>query len=46
MNNMDNMRISGTELSSVIFSHTKMFEKVKSDAKKCKNKLKLKGMVQ
>ena len=41
---MDNMRISGTERSSVIFCQTKLFKKVKSDAKKCQNKNKPKGM--
>ena len=39
------MRISGTEPSSVIFSQTKYFKKLKSDAKIAKNKLKPKGMV-
>ena len=34
------MRISGTEPSSVILSQTKLFKKVKSDAKKCKNNVK------
>ena len=43
INNMDHMRISGTEPSSVIPSQTKYFEKVKSDAKKCQNKVKPKG---
>ena len=32
INNMDHMRISGTEPSSVILSQTMNFEKVKSDA--------------
>ena len=31
---MDNMRISGTEPSSVILSQTKTFKKLKSDAQK------------
>ena len=44
-NNMDHMRISGTEPSSVILSQTQSFIKVKSDAKKCQNKVKQKGMV-
>ena len=34
------MRISGTEPSSVILSQTMLLKKVKSDAKKCKNKVK------
>ena len=40
---MDHMRISGTELASVIFSQTMDFEKLKSYDPKCLNKLKLKG---
>ena len=32
--NMDNMRISGTEPSSVILSQTKLFKKLKSDTQK------------
>ena len=40
------MRISGTELSSVILSQTKWFKKFKSDAEKsARNKLKPKGIV-
>ena len=35
--NMDHMRISGTEPSSVILSQTKLFTKVKSDAPKVSN---------
>ena len=34
MNDMDNMRISGTENSSVILSKTKKFKKLKSDTPK------------
>ena len=45
INNMDHMRISGTEPSSVILSQTKKFQKLKIDAQKCQNKLKPKGMV-
>ena len=41
---MDNMRISGTEPSSVILTQTKYF-KVEVMPKKCQNKLKPKGMV-
>ena len=32
INNMDQMRISGTEPSSVILSQTNLFKKLKSDA--------------
>ena len=39
---MDHVRISGTESSSVIISQTKLFKKLKSDPKKCRNKLKVK----
>ena len=46
INNMDHMRISGTEPSSVILSQTKSFKKLKGDAQKsAENKLKPKGMV-
>ena len=47
INNMDVMRISGTEPSSVILSQTKYFNfKLKSDAQKVpKIKLQPKGMV-
>ena len=31
---MDHLRISGTELSSVILSQTKYFKKLKNDAQK------------
>ena len=34
INNMDHMRISGTEPSSVILSQTKQFKKLQSDAKR------------
>ena len=49
-NNMDHMRISGTEPSSVILIPTRLFKnfkKLKRDAQKvkCKYKLKTKGMV-
>ena len=37
INNMDHMRISGTEPSSVILSQTKLFKKLKSDAQKVSN---------
>ena len=43
INNMDNMRISRNEPSSVILSQT-VVSKVEN-APKCKNKLKPKGMV-
>ena len=35
INNMDHMRISGTEPSSVILSQTKWFQKLISDTPKC-----------
>ena len=34
INNMDQMRISGTEPSSVILSQIKMYKKLESDAQK------------
>ena len=40
MNNMDHMRISGTELSSVILSQTKKIKMLKVMPEKCLNKLK------
>ena len=43
--NMDHMRISGIETSSVILSQTKGFQKLKMMDQKCQNKLKPKGMV-
>ena len=45
IHNMDHMRISGTEPSSVIFSQTKKFKSWKVIPKKCQIKLKPKGMV-
>ena len=45
INNMDHMRISGNEPSSVILSQTKCIQKLKMTARKCQNKLKSKGMV-
>ena len=43
---MDHMRISGTEPSSVIFSQTKYFQKLKSGIpKRAKNKLKSKEIM-
>ena len=39
INNMDHMRISDTEPSSVILSQTKLFKKLKIDAQKCRTKL-------
>ena len=39
------MRISETQPSLVILSQTNAVEKVKSDAQKCQNKVKPKGMV-
>ena len=45
INNMDHMRISGTEPSSVILSQTKKFQKLESVVPKRLNKLKPKGMV-
>ena len=37
MNNMDHMRISGTEPSLVFLSQTKQFKNLKSDAQKVSN---------
>ena len=45
INNMDHMRISGTEPSSVILRQTKLFQKMQIDAEKFQNELKPKGMV-
>ena len=45
INNMDHMRISGIEPSSVILSQRKYLQKLKNNAKKCQNKLKPKGMM-
>ena len=45
MKNMDHMRISDTEPSSVILSQTRQFQKLKSDAQKGRNKLMPNGMV-
>ena len=45
INNMDHMRISGIEPSSVILSLRKKLKKVKKNAKKYRKKLKPKGMV-
>ena len=42
---MDNMRIAGTEPSSVILSQTKLVKKLKSNTQKCRNKLKPKGII-
>ena len=42
INNMDHMRISGTEPSSVILNQTK-FKKLKIDTKRCRNKINPKG---
>ena len=42
INNMDHMRISGTEPSSVILSLTKYFKKLKSDAQKVSKQAKAK----
>ena len=42
INNMDHMRISGTEPSSVTLSQTKHFKKLKNDAQNCRNKAKAK----
>ena len=36
INNMDHMRISGTEPSSVILNQTKYFQKLKSGSKNAK----------
>ena len=43
--NIDHMRISGNEPSSVILSQIKWFQKLKIISRKCLNKLKPKGMV-
>ena len=45
INNMDHMRISGNEPSSVILSQTKWFQTLKMIAWKFQIKLKPKGMV-
>ena len=45
INNMDHMRISDNEPSSVILCQTKWFQKLRMLTRKCKNKLKPKGMV-
>ena len=45
INDMDHMRISGTEPSSVILSQRKWFKKLKMYAQNCPNKVKPKGMV-
>ena len=45
INNMDYMRIPGTEPVSVILSQRKLSKKLKNDAQQCLNKLKPKGMV-
>ena len=42
INNMDHMRISGTEPSSVILSQTKYFKKLKNDAQKLPKQAKAK----
>ena len=42
INNMDHMRISGTEPSSVILSQTKYFKKLKNDAQKLPKQAKVK----
>ena len=45
--NMDHMRISGTEPSSVILNQTKnKVQNMRSDTKRCQKKVKPKGMVQ
>ena len=44
-NNMDHMRISGNEPSSVILIQTKRFQKLKMIFRKCLNKQKPNGMV-
>ena len=46
INDMDHMRISGKEPSSVILSQTKWFQTLKMIAQKCQIKLKPNGMVQ
>ena len=45
INNMDHMRISGNEPSSVILSQRKTLKKVKNNAKKYHKKLTPTGMV-
>ena len=45
INNMDHMRISVNEPSSVMLSQIKWFQNLKTIARKCQNKLKSKGMV-
>ena len=45
INNMDHMRISGNEPSSVILSQTKWFQTLKMIARKCQIKVKPTGMV-
>ena len=45
INNMDHMRISGTEPSSVIFSQNSISKSWKEVSQTCKNILKPKGMV-
>ena len=44
-NNMDHVRISATEHSSVILSQTKLFQKLKSDVPKVPKQAKPKGKV-
>ena len=41
LNNMDHMRISGNEPSSVILSQTKWFQTLKMFARKCQNQANL-----
>ena len=45
INNMDHMRISGNEPSSVILSQKKWFQTLKMIARKCQIKVKPNGMV-
>ena len=45
INNMDHMRISGNEPSSMILGQTKSFQTLKMIARKCQIKLKPKGIV-
>ena len=45
INNVDHMRISGTEPSWVILSQRKWFKKLKINVQKCPNKVNPKGMV-
>ena len=45
INNMDHMRISGNEPSSVILSQRKRLQMLKMIARKCRIKLKPEGMV-